>query len=136
MFRENSSYYVLGVRSTNPTSDGRFRRVTVKVSRPGVEVRARSGYYEPRPDRLARQTKVPPPSAIDRALAGGLPAGDLPISLTAAAFASSGARVQTRNTAALIVVAGVDRAALGVEAVEVVDVVATAFRNDWKERAA
>ena len=39
--------------------------------------------------------------------------------------------MQPRNSAALVVVAGVERAGLGVGA-EVVDVVATAFRSDWK----
>ena len=132
MFRENSSYDVLGFRSTTLATDGRFRSVTVKVTRPDVEVRTRSGYYAPRPARTVKQPKMPPPSALDRALAGGLPAGDLPISLTAAPFAASGLKsVQTRNGAALVVVAGVERVGLGVGA-EVVDVVATAFRSDWK----
>jgi VWFA-related protein len=131
MFRENSSYYVLGFRSINLATDGRFRRVTVKVTRPAVEVRTRSGYYAPRPARTVKQPKMLP-SALDRALAGGLPAGDLPISLTAAPFAASGLKgVRTRNSAALVVVAGVERAGRGAAA-EVVDVVATAFRSDWK----
>src|ERR1051325_11389069 len=34
IFRENSSYYLLGFRSTDPTADGRFRRIAVKVNRP------------------------------------------------------------------------------------------------------
>lgn len=41
---DNSTYYVLGYR-TAPKYDGKFHTITVRAKRPGLEVRARRGYY-------------------------------------------------------------------------------------------
>jgi VWFA-related protein len=39
-----SSYYLVGYTPANTAADGRFRRITVKVSRPDTNVTARAGY--------------------------------------------------------------------------------------------
>jgi VWFA-related protein len=39
-----TSYYLLGYSSTNARLDGGFRKIKVRVTRPGIEVRARHGY--------------------------------------------------------------------------------------------
>lgn len=39
------NYYLLGYSPSNETFDGRFRNIEVRVSRPGVTVAARKGYF-------------------------------------------------------------------------------------------
>jgi VWFA-related protein len=63
-----SSYYLLGYTPANTTADGRFRRISVKVSRPDTDVHARSGYVagltEERPLAPADTRKAPDPIDI------------------------------------------------------------------------
>jgi hypothetical protein len=126
VFRENSSYYLLGFRPSNGTQDGRFRKITVKVSRPGLEVRTRAGYYALPPDEPRKASTRPTPTAIEQALSNGLPTGDVPLSLSAVA-----APVTGRRDPAVAVVAGfgaVDHA----PDIERIEITAAAFTDTWK----
>ena len=42
---DSSAYYLLGYSSTNPARDGRFRRIRVRLNKPGLRVEHRNGYY-------------------------------------------------------------------------------------------
>jgi VWFA-related protein len=48
MQQERTTYYLLAYQPTNTATDGKFRRVNVKVKRPRVTVRARPGYVAAR----------------------------------------------------------------------------------------
>lgn len=71
MMRATSAYYLLGYTSTNAASDGKFRRITVRIDRPGVRVHARPGYLAAKPAAVGRldSREAARSSAIDRAVA-------------------------------------------------------------------
>jgi VWFA-related protein len=71
-----SSYYLLGYYSTNTRPDGKFHKITVRVKRAGIDVRARRGYLAPSMSELAeaRAAAATPastraPNQIERAIA-------------------------------------------------------------------
>jgi VWFA-related protein len=45
--RDSSAYYAIGFHSANPMRDGRFRKLVIKVNRPGIKLEYRPGYYAP-----------------------------------------------------------------------------------------
>jgi VWFA-related protein len=55
---DSNAYYLLGYTSSNSQADGKYRKITVTVKRPGVQVRAREGY-------LARRLDVGPASSAE-----------------------------------------------------------------------
>lgn len=42
--RDTSTYYVIGYRPDNPVMDGKFRKIEVKTSLSGLDIRSRKGY--------------------------------------------------------------------------------------------
>jgi VWFA-related protein len=93
---ESAAYYLLGYQPTRPASE-KWRKLQVRVSRPGLKVRARQGYFPtlpsaPRPGKSSKGDKPEPklPEAqIDPALlAGGAEAG-IPLRLATYVFDAS-----------------------------------------------
>jgi VWFA-related protein len=96
--KDNSAYYVLGYYPPGQRRDGRFHKLEVKVSRPGVKVRARSGYSTPRtkppkPPSLAVQDT---PAVLAEMLDSPLPQSGLPMQMQAGAFRGAAARDKAR----------------------------------------
>ncbi len=70
--RDTSAYYLLGYNSTQTKSDGKFHEIKVRVKRPGVQVRARKGYWALNAEETARAlapAKPAAPKAVTDALA-------------------------------------------------------------------
>ena len=87
--KDSSSYYVLGYYPKNDRRDGRFRKIEVKVKRPGAEVRSRRGYTAPRgkapaPPKVPATDKTSP--QVREALDSPLPLPSLTLSVFAAPF--------------------------------------------------
>ena len=82
--QDTSTYYLLGYHSTNPATDGKYRRITVKINIPGAKIDYRRGYYAPADYR--HSTKEDKELQLQQQLASELPVTDLPLYLGAAYF--------------------------------------------------
>ena len=75
IIRDSSAYYLVGYTTQAP-SDGKFHEIKVRVKRPGVQVRARRGFWAYTNDDLKRAIAGPrpgPPPAVTKALAAIAP---------------------------------------------------------------
>jgi len=132
VFHENSSYYLIGIQSTNIARDGRFRRLAVRVNRPDLDVRTRAGYFAARTDKpKASKKPAVPVTALDKAFGSGLPTGDLPLAVSVAPFSIPG-----RKQSALAVVIGMRRPVSNQVSTEKIELLTSAFDLDIRERAA
>src|SRR5262245_24092694 len=70
--RDSSAYYLIGYNSSQAPSDGKFHEIKVRVKRPGVQVRARKGYWALTAEQATQAMTAPkagPPKAVEAALA-------------------------------------------------------------------
>jgi VWFA-related protein len=63
IIRDASGYYLIGYSSSQMPTDGRFHSIKVRVSRKGVDVRARKGYWAYTAEDAARALAPPTPEA-------------------------------------------------------------------------
>jgi VWFA-related protein len=88
---ESSACYLIGFEadSARKTRDG-FHSVKVVVNRSDVEVRTRTGYYDPTAEARAKaKKKSSPAEGVDASLEGYLPQSDVPLFAAVAPFAGT-----------------------------------------------
>jgi len=127
MVRESGSYYLLAYQSSNPKKDGHYRMVDVRVDRPGLTVRTRSGYDAPR-EAKAGATK-PPPAAVTTAVSGLLPRSDVQMQVVVAPFAIPG-----KSEAALVIAADIRQPTPQERTTDTIDLLTSAFGAEEKPR--
>lgn len=128
VFLENGSYYLLGFSPEKPAADGKHHRLEVKVNRPNVTVRTRSGYYNEKPKDAKAAAEAPP---LVAAMSGLLPKADVELEAMAAPFAVPG-----KPEAGVVVVLTVhdQAAARSARTKQKVDVQLSAFTQEGTAR--
>ncbi|HUO00136.1 MAG TPA: VWA domain-containing protein [Bradyrhizobium sp.] len=81
---DNSAYYAIGFHSTNPARDGKFRKLTVKIDKPGIKLEYRPGYYAPAD--FKHSGKEGREQELEDELASDLPATDIAVYMDALYF--------------------------------------------------
>ncbi len=82
--RDTSAYYAIGFHSTDPARDGKYRKLTIKINRPGVKLEYRPGYYAPADFKHSgREDRE---RELDEELASDLPSTDMAVYLDAMYF--------------------------------------------------
>jgi VWFA-related protein len=130
VFDENASYYLLGYRSNNPPSGSEFRRIDIRVNRPGVTVRARNGYVKVKPKERDRNSGLS--EALIKALRDAAPKGDIAMQMTAAPFALPDGK---KATVAVAIALRQPRLALGGSQIDIVNLIVGAYEPDGKRAA-
>ena len=86
--QDSATYYLLGYNSPNAAKDGRYRKITVRVKRPGLRVEHRNGYYADRD--FAHSGRGDRESQLEDELSAAVSATDLPVFAGAGWFRTSG----------------------------------------------
>ena len=82
--RDTSAYYAIGFHSSNPARDGSYRKLTIKINRPGVKLEYRPGYYAPADFQHSGHEDRE--RELEEQLASDLPATDMAVYLDAMYF--------------------------------------------------
>jgi len=73
VFSDASAYYLIGYTPSRERADGKFHRIDVRVTSPGLHVTARRGYWAPPPADLSAAPAPASDPALSSALASLVP---------------------------------------------------------------
>jgi VWFA-related protein len=82
--RDTSAYYAIGYHSANPARDGKYRKLTIKINRPGIKPEYRPGYYAS--SDFQHSGKEDRERELEEQLSSDLPATDMAVYLDAMYF--------------------------------------------------
>ena len=82
--KDTSAYYAIGFHSTNPARDGKYRKLMVKIDRPGIKLEYRPGYYAPAD--FKHSGKEDREQELQDDLASDLPSTDIAVYMDAMYF--------------------------------------------------
>ena len=82
--KDSSAYYAIGFHSSNPQRNGKYRKLIVKIDRPGIKLDYRPGYYAP--SDFKHSGKDDREQELQDQLESDLPATDMGVYLDAMYF--------------------------------------------------
>ena len=84
--KANTFEYHLGYYPKDTTIDSRYRKITVRVNRPGIELAYRTGYYAHKPALVMDPDERRRYNAVSRALRSSIPFTGLTVTATATPY--------------------------------------------------
>jgi hypothetical protein len=81
---DTSAYYAIGFHSSDPARDGKYRKLTVKIDKPGIKLEFRPGYYAPAD--FKHSGKEDREQELQDQLSSDLPATDIAVYMDAMYF--------------------------------------------------
>jgi VWFA-related protein len=82
--RDMSAYYLLGYSSSDPSKDGRFRRIQVRTKTDGYRVESRAGYFAERD--FAHTSKTDRETQLQEQMMSAVSSTDLPVMVNGGFF--------------------------------------------------
>jgi VWFA-related protein len=129
IFEENSSYYVIGYEQPAGQKPGSLHDLKVRVNRPDVTVRTRSGYETPQALKGAKARAAAAMSPLDKAITGAIPDGSFPMRVAMAPFVVPG-----KKEATVTVALGLTQPAVTARTSYFVDVQTNVYTPDGRPR--
>ena len=127
MMAEASSYYLVGYQTSNGQPDGKFRRLDVKVSRAGLNVRTRSGFYAA--DESGTKDREGTPGSNELGLTGMASATRLALRAQVVAVSPSATNPKEAD---VVVLLGVRTPGIRLEAADTLTLVRTLYDASGK----